>query len=76
MKSMLNTNVKEFIFSEVRNDDIYWKVLIDVCNNQKAYSFLYPKESNAYRCFVLLLERQEIVNLLKQVCFDLFNFEC
>ena len=77
IKSMLNTNVKGFIFSEVRNDDVYWTVLSDVCNNTKAYSLLYPKESNAYRCFVLLLEREEIVNVLKQVSiyFCFFFFE-
>ena len=74
MKSMLNTNVKEFVFSEMRNDDTYWGVFCDVCSNIKAYSHLYPKESNAYRCFILLLERQEIVNVLKQVCLSICFF--
>ena len=80
MKSMLNTNIKGFVFSEMRNDDTYWGVFRDVCNNEKAYSHLYPKDSNAYRCFALLLERQEIVNVLKQVCcvccLFLFDVSC
>ena len=68
MKQMLNTNVKGFVFGEIKNYNTYWEVFRDICNNTKAYSLLYPKESNAYRCFVLLLEREEIVNALKQVC--------
>ena len=76
MKSMLNTNVKQFIFGELRNDDVYWQVFRDVCNNEKAYSLLYPKESNAFRCFALLLERQEIINVLKQVCCVSFFCFC
>ena len=66
MKSMLNTNVKGFVFSELKNDSTYWTVFRDVCNNNTAYSKNHPRQSNAFRCFSLLLEREEIVNVLKQ----------
>ena len=68
MKSMLNTNVTGFIFSEIKNDETYWGVFRDVCYDVEAYSYLYPKDSNSFRCYVLLLERKEIINVLKQVC--------
>ena len=66
MKSMLDTNIPEFTFSEIKNDNTYWDLFHDVCNNKSAYSSLRPLESNAFRCFALLLEREEIINVLKQ----------